>query len=591
MADQDNNEIQGRKKVGFILGGGLKENLNARLELPPQAVQEGEFVVIGGESDEWLFHGLITDIRLSALDPRYASERNSQRLPAPIAEMFYWRTLFTDLEILPALMTEQGPPEGSDEWKQWQADIEAGLRDAPGPLPIKTVPPQQTDVFLAGQQDIALIFGDPDKKGHFVIGETREQGHRVAIDLRKFVQRSSGIFGATGTGKSFLTRLLLAGLIHHGVASVLVLDMHNEYGFDDTASDTGEPVVGLKTKFPAKVRVVGLGGGSTIRGKSPDFTLEIAMSDIQPQDVELLTRELNLKETTPTTLEALAATFGRANWFREFMEMKSGAMVESDEGSPGKPGARVPAPDSVAAWANEHGVNVMAAEGLHSKLRRLFSKTEKDGYIRAEPASDGVGEIIKALEAGQHVVLSFGKHETDLDYLLVSNLLTRRIRAAWEERTNAYRSSGKGEPQPLVIAVEEAHKLLNREMAVQTSFSTIARELRKYYVTLLIIDQRPSQIYDEVMSQLGTRVSGWLGDDDDIRAVLSGLAGREALRGMLARLQPKEEVLLLGWGVPMPLPVRSRRYDDAFWKELLGSQVAGGRSSRSEEEIKGDLGF
>jgi len=40
-------------------------------------------------------------------------------------------------------------------------------------------------------------------------------------------------------------------------------------------------------------------------------------------------------------------------------------------------------------------------------------------------------------------------------------------------------------------------------MAAQTSFSTIAAEMRKYYVTLLIIDQRPSQIYDEVMSQLG----------------------------------------------------------------------------------------
>ena len=76
----------------------------------------------------------------------------------------------------------------------------------------------------------------------------------------------------------------------------------------------------------------------------------------------------------------------------------------------------------------------------------------------------------------------------------------------------------------------------------------IAREMRKYYVTLLVIDQRPSQIYDEVMSQLGTRISGWLGDEDDIHAVLSGLAGREALRGMLSRLQPKEEVLLLGWG-------------------------------------------
>ena len=46
------------------------------------------------------------------------------------------------------------------------------------------------------------------------------------------------MFGATGTGKSFLTRIILAGLIHYNKASVLVFDMHNEYGFDDVASDT-----------------------------------------------------------------------------------------------------------------------------------------------------------------------------------------------------------------------------------------------------------------------------------------------------------------------------------------------------------------
>jgi DNA helicase HerA-like ATPase len=124
-------------------------------------------------------------------------------------------------------------------------------------------------------------------------------------------------------------------------------------------------------------------------------------------------------------------------------------------------------------------------------------------------------------------------------------------------------------------------------MANQTTFSTIAREMRKYYVTLLIIDQRPSQISDEVMSQLGTRISGWLGDETDIQAVLSGLAGRDALRGMLSRLQPKEEVLLLGWGVPMPIPVRSRRYDQRFWDELLGRSAG----ARDEAKIMKELGF
>ena len=562
-------------QIGYVVGGGLKENLRVRLAVPSQDVQEGAFVVI--ESGDWLFYGLVTDLQLGATDPRFADEQSETRFPPQLARLLHGQTLFTNLVVLPALMMETGPEPGSPEYQAWVDEIESGLRPQPHPLPIKTVPSHHAPVKLASAGDIVEIFGKPEEKGNFVIGYTREQGHPVCINLDQFVQRSAGVFGATGTGKSFLTRLVLAGLIHFNRASVLVFDMHNEYGLDDTASDTGERVIGLKTKFPARLRVVGLGEGAQIRGQTPDFNLEIAMRDIQPADIELLTRELNLRETTPGTLESLVATHGPQDWFKEFKRMKVGTTIENEDGK------RVPAPDSVAFWANRAGVNVMAAEGLHSKLGRMFRLP----YIVEEPAADTVKEIVKALESGQHVVLSFGKHESDLDYLLVSNLLTRHIRQVWEQRTNDYRGKGEQEPRPLVIVLEEAHKLLNREMAAQTTFSTIAREMRKYYVTLLIVDQRPSQIYDEVMSQLGTRISGWLGDDDDIRAVLSGLAGREALRGMLARLQPKEEVLLLGWGVPMPLPVRSRRYNDEFWVELLGK-----KSKKADpDEILRDLGF
>ena len=557
--------------VGYVVGGGLKESFRVRLTVPAQSVQEGGFVVI--ESGDWQFYGLVTDLQLGATDPRFADEQTESRLPPDLARLLHGQTLFTNLEVLPALMLERGPEPGTPEYLEWTNKIG---ENKPRPIPVKTVPPHHALVRMAGEGDIAEIFGKEGEEGNFIIGYTREQGHPVCINLDQFVLRSAGVFGATGTGKSFLTRIVLAGLMHKDTASVLVFDMHNEYGFDDTASDTGMHVIGLKGKFHGKVRVVGLGGGAQIRNNTPDFNLEIAMSDIQPEDIELLTRELNLKETTPTTLEALVSTFG-AKWFSAFRAMKNGTVIEDPEN-----GKRIPAPDSVAFWARQTGINEMAAEGLHSKLGRLFNKP----YILEKPAADSVGEIIKALEAGQHVILSFGKFETDLDYLLVSNLLTRKIREAWERRTNSFRSSGTDEPRQLVIVLEEAHKLLNREMAGQTTFSTIAREMRKYYVTLLIVDQRPSQIYDEVMSQLGTRISGWLGDDDDIHAVLSGLAGREALRGMLARLQPKEEVLLLGWGVPMPLPVRSRRYDDVFWKELQG-----GKTKRSAEQNINELGY
>ncbi len=561
--------------IGYVIGGGLKANLFVRLTRPASEVQEGGFVVI--ESGNWQFYGLVTDLQLGAVDPRYAEIQNKERLSENVSRLLASQTLYTNLEVLPALMLERGPELGTAEYEEWRKS----LAEEPRPLPIKTIPAHHAVARLATEDDVAEIFGSPEEKGKFEIGRTREQDHPVCIDLDKFVQRSSGIFGATGSGKSFLTRIILAGLIQHNAASVLVFDMHNEYGFDDTASDTGMSVVGLRTRFPGRVTVVGLCRGSQIRKHNPDFHLEFNESDIQPEDIEMLTRELNLRETTPTTLEALLHTFGPSNWFHEFKHMINGAVIENEEGK------KVPAPESVAYWANQAGVNPVAAEGLHSKLTRVFNLpyiVEDDP--KEKTTQNSLKHIIDALKTGKDIILSFGDYEKDLDYLLVSNLLTRRIREAWEEMTNQFRGKGGPEPRPLVIAVEEAHKLLNREMAAQTSFSTIAREMRKYYVTLLIIDQRPSQIYDEVMSQLGTRVSGWLGDENDIAAVLSGLAGRDALRGMLARLQPKEEVLLLGWGVPMPILVRSRRYDQRFWEELQGKD----RNLSAEQSMK-ELGF
>ncbi len=562
----------GTPSIGYVVSGGLKENLMVRLTVPAQDVQEGGFVVV--ESGDWQFYGLVVDLQLGSTDPRFADEQSEARLPAAVAGLLHGQTLYTNLEVLPSLMMERGPDLQSPEYANWAANREL---EKIRPLPVKTIPAHHAPVRLASAGDVAEIFGIEGKKGNFLVGYTREQNHPVCLNLDRLVQRSSGIFGATGTGKSFLTRIILAGLIQARHSAVLIFDMHNEYGPDDTSSDTGERVPGLKGKFPARISMVGLGAGATIRGQTPDFNLELAEKDILPQDIELLARELNLKETTPTTLDALISEFGPDHWYASFKEMRVGAVIENEDGK------RVPAPDSVAAWAYHAGVNVMAAEGLRSKLERVFNLP----YIVSRPASDSLGQIISGLQAGKHVVLSFGDYERDLDYLLVTNLLTRRIRAAWEEQTNRFRGHGDQEPRPLVIVVEEAHKLLNREMAYQTTFSTIAREMRKYYVTLLIIDQRPSQIYDEVMSQLGTRISGWLGDDDDIQAVLSGLAGRDALRGMLARLQPKEEVLLLGWGVPMPIPVRSRRYDEQFWKALKSPQVVG----KDSEAILKELGF
>ena len=172
-------------------------------------------------------------------------------------------------------------------------------------------------------------------------------------------------------------------------------------------------------------------------------------------------------------------------------------------------------------------------------------------------------------------MLEFGRYGSDLGaYILVANFLTRRIHRQYvEKKEDSFGEAGKG-PTPLVITIEEAHKFLDPAIAANTIFGTIARELRKYNVTLFIVDQRPSGIDPEVMSQIGTRVTMLLDNPEDIKAVLSGVSGGEALREVLARLDTREQALILGHAVPMPVVVQTRRYDTEFYK-AMGSPRAG----------------
>ncbi len=553
-------------QIGYVVGGGLKEGLRVRLTVPADQVQEGSFVVC--DSGRWRFYGLVTDIQLGATDPRFADESNDRLHPAVRQELL-GRTLYTTLTVYTTLMLDRGPEPGEVGFNEYQQQV---LDGEIGPRPVKTVPAHHMAVRLADEGDVADIFGRAGD-GMFEIGQTIEQGHAVRLDLRKFVKRSSGIFGATGTGKSFLTRMVLAGLMKEGIAGALVFDMHNEYAYDDLDSDNTRPVKGLRSLFGSQVQVAALGKGAMVRGLTPDFTLELTYKDFSTEDIDLLASALNLTDTAAITLSALVRDFGD-DWFARFMKLDPGATITDPES-----GKTVPAPGSLAEWARGSNIHERAAEALHRRLKRIADRP----YVVERAGGDAVSSIVDKLENGRHVILSFGEYDNDLDYLLVSNILTRRIRQHWVDKTEKSKSAGSGGPRPLVIAIEEAHKLLNPQLANQTAFGTIARELRKYFVTLLVVDQRPSGIDDEIMSQLGTRVTGWLGDEDDIRAVLSGLSGREQLRGMLARLQEKEEVLLLGWGVRMPIPVRSRRYDDDFYAAMQGRRTARGKNGPVED--------
>ena len=84
--------------------------------------------------------------------------------------------------------------------------------------------------------------------------------------------------------------------------------------------------------------------------------------------------------------------------------------------------------------------------------------------------------------------------------------------------------------------------------------------MRKYNVTLLVVDQRPSGIDDEIMSQIGTKLTCLLDSDRDVDAVLSGVSGSRKLRSVLSRLESRQQALAFGHALPMPVVVQTREY-------------------------------
>jgi hypothetical protein len=196
-------------------------------------------------------------------------------------------------------------------------------------------------------------------------------------------------------------------------------------------------------------------------------------------------------------------------------------------------------------------------------------------FLHRRVSEDPVREILHHLDRGINCILEFGRYGNSLEaYLLVANYITRRIHAHYVRRKEEALGERRKEPRPLVITIEEAHKFLDPAVARHTIFGTIARELRKYNVTLLIVDQRPSGIDPEVMSQVGTRVTCLLDDEADIRAVFSGISGAGALREVLARLDTRQQALIMGHAVPMPVVVQTRSYGTPEFYAEMGEQDA-----------------
>ena len=566
------------KPLGSVIQGSLSAGLEVRLH-PDVSVEDmrvGKFLVVQGMRSR--FFCMLTDVSLGT-----STQRIIANPPSPdddfLREVLAGSGTFGTVNLTPMLMftpQEEGFPasgvalNGNSRLGSFQAQSSESMEL----LPVKTIPSHFSQVYDASDRDFRAVFGwedDPTRR-NFAIGQPLDMDVPVCIDLDRFIERSNGVFGKSGTGKSFLTRLLLSGIIRKQAAVNLIFDMHSEYGWEAVSEGKQfSTVKGLRQLFPSQVQVYTLDPESTKRrGIRDAHELYLSYDQIEVEDIMLVRQELNLSEASLENAIILRNEFGKS-WITQLLNMTN---------------------EEIQMFCDEKRGNKSSIMALQRKLLRL----DELKYMRSTCPHNYVDQILQSLEAGKHVVVEFGSQSNMLSYMLATNVMTRRIHGSYVRKAEVFLQSKNpiDRPRPLVITIEEAHRFLDPATVRQTIFGIIAREMRKYFVTLLIVDQRPSGIDNEVMSQIGTRITALLNDDKDIEAIFTGVSGGQSLRSVLAKLDSKQQALILGHAVPMPVVVRTRPYDQKFYAEVgdkAWDEVTDQEVFAAAESGKADLGF
>ena len=183
-----------------------------------------------------------------------------------------------------------------------------------------------------------------------------------------------------------------------------------------------------------------------------------------------------------------------------------------------------------------------------------------------------------------------GKPISIIDVSGVPSDITSVVVAVLARMVFDYAIWSRNEPQrPILLVCEEAHRYIPSDrvttgVAVRKILERIAKEGRKYGVSLGLITQRPSDLAEGVLSQCGTIIAMRLNNDRDQAYVRSAMP--EGARGFLDTIPAlrNRECIICGEGVSIPIRVALDNLDEMkrpassdplfseLWKESGGEE-------------------
>jgi hypothetical protein len=146
--------------------------------------------------------------------------------------------------------------------------------------------------------------------------------------------------------------------------------------------------------------------------------------------------------------------------------------------------------------------------------------------------------------------------------------------------------------QPLLVFIDEAHQFLNKNVGEDTNrfeldaFGNIAKEGRKYGLNTVIATQRPRDIPEDVLSQIGTLIVHRLTNQHDQEIVKKAVGAIDQRSASFLPVLGQGEALLLGVDFPFPMTVKMKKPRNEPTSESAGYSNAWKRKEKTITKSK-----
>jgi hypothetical protein len=394
---------------------------------------------------------------------------------------------------------------------------------------VSDYPALDEPIYLAAASDLAQVYARP-KAATVRVGKIHQDGAVPAdILIDELFGKHFSIVGTTGSGKSCGVATILRGVIEQAPnAHVILLDPHNEYArvFDDSAVVLS-PGSGLYLPYWLF--------------NFEEFAEIVIGSDNNSKNVE------QLKILGEAVLAAKQSYFAKAG-LRHSGTVDTPApyrisdalrFLDTAMGS-------LERPESVSSYQTVKG-RILA---LQNDARYAFVFGGR--LSLRDELSDILGQLFRVPVGGRPVtILDLSGIPSEIVNVTVSVLCRLTFDfALWNET-----------PVPITMICEEAHRYAPRDPqmgceAAKRALFRIAKEGRKYGVSLCVVSQRPSDLAPGLLSECNTIFAFRMTGPEDQEIVRSAVP--EASHGLLNFLPALRngEAIAVGEGVSMPMRIR-----------------------------------